>query len=240
VPVSSDVVVVVPTYNEAENLEPMVTAIRSHGYRVLVADDSSPDGTGQVADDLHAVDDDVQVLHRSEKSGLGRAYGDAFKHLSADESVAIVCQIDADFSHDPDDLPRLVQAVRDGAGLAIGSRYVAGGSTPDWPMHRRFLSTGGNVYARTMLGLNVQDCTAGFRAWDAVRLYGLDAGTAEASGYGFQVEMTRRAVRSGLEIREIPIAFRDREFGESKMGLPIVIEAMWLVTRWGFARIFGR
>ena len=185
----------------------MVTAIRSHGYRVLVADDGSPDGTGQLANELHAIDPDVQVLHRTEKSGLGRAYGDAFRHLAHDDTVTIVCQIDADFSHDPGDLPRLVQEVRDGAGLAIGSRYVEGGSTPDWPIHRRFLSTGGNVYARTMLGLRVQDCTAGFRAWDAGRLYGLRAGTAEASGYGFQVEMTRRAVRAGLDVREVPIAF---------------------------------
>ncbi len=239
-PASSDVVVVVPTYNEAENLEPMVTAIRSHGYRVLVTDDGSPDGTGHLADELHTNDQGVEVLHRAEKSGLGRAYGDAFRRLAQDDTVTIVCQIDADFSHDPGDLPRLVQQVRDGAGLAIGSRYVKGGSTPDWPIHRRFLSTGGNLYARTMLGLGVQDCTAGFRAWDASRLYGLRAGTAEASGYGFQVEMTRRAVRAGLDVREVPIAFRDREFGESKMGLPIVVEAMWLVTRWGFARIIGR
>lgn len=239
-PASSDVVVVLPTYNEAENLEPMVTAIRSHGYRVLVADDGSPDGTGHLADQLQASDQQVQVLHRTEKSGLGRAYGDAFRYLEGDDSVTVVCQIDADFSHDPHDLPRLIKEVRDGAGLAIGSRYVDGGSTPDWPLHRRVLSTSGNRYARIMLGLSVQDCTAGFRAWDAARLHGLQAGTAEASGYGFQVEMTRRAVGAGLDIREVPIAFRDRVLGDSKMGLPIVVEAMWLVTRWGFARMLGR
>lgn len=212
----------------------MIAAIRSYGFRVLIADDNSPDGTGEVADRL--VDSAVQVLHRPAKQGLGRAYADAFDQLARDETVSIICQIDADFSHDPHDLPRLVGAIRSGADLAIGSRYVPGGATPDWPMHRRWLSIGGNRYANVMLGLKVRDCTAGFRAWRAPQLHGLGVGSAEASGYGFQVEMTRRARQAGLTIAEIPILFRDRRFGTSKMGLPIVVEAMWLVTKWGLAR----
>jgi len=215
----------------------MIAAIRSHGFRVLIADDNSPDGTGEIADGL--ADRAVQVLHRPGKQGLGRAYADAFDQLAHDESVSIICQIDADFSHDPHDLPRLVAAIRNGADLAIGSRYVPGGATPDWPMHRRWLSTGGNRYANVMLGLKVHDCTAGFRAWRAPKLHGLVVSTAQASGYGFQVEMTRRAREAGLAIAEIPILFRDRRFGTSKMGLPIVVEAMWLVTRWGMARRLG-
>lgn len=239
-PDESDVVVVLPTYNEAENLESIVDAIRKHGYRILVADDNSPDGTGRIADRLSEIYPAVAVLHRADKAGLGRAYGDAFRQLSRDETVGIVCQIDADFSHNPADLPRLIGEIRAGADLAIGSRYVSGGSTPDWPIHRRLLSVGGNGYAKAMLGLGVHDCTAGFRAWRADALYRLEAGSAEASGYGFQVEMTRRAVEAGLSVREVPIAFTDRQFGESKMGLPIVIEAMWLVTRWGLTRIARR
>lgn len=212
----------------------MIAAVRSHGFRVLIADDNSPDGTGEIADRL--ADDAVRVLHRPGKQGLGRAYADAFDQLARDESVSIICQIDADFSHDPHDLPSLVAAIRNGADLAIGSRYVPGGATPDWPMHRRWLSIGGNRYANVMLGLKVHDCTAGFRAWRAPKLHELGVGSAEASGYGFQVEMTRRARQAGLTIAEIPILFRDRRFGTSKMGLPIVVEAMWLVTRWGLAR----
>lgn len=239
-PDESDVVVVLPTYNEAENLESMVAAIRKHRYRVLVVDDNSPDGSGDIADRLSEIDPAVGVLHRADKAGLGRAYGEAFGQLAGDETVEIVCQIDADFSHDPADLPRLVGEIRAGADLAIGSRYVPGGSTPDWPVHRRLLSVGGNGYAKAMLGLGVHDCTAGFRAWRASALYRLDPGSAEASGYGFQVEMTGRAVEAQLSVREVPIAFRDRQFGESKMGFPIVLEAMWLVTRWGLARVVGK
>lgn len=238
-PIDRSVVVVVPTYNEIDNLGPIVEAIRLHGVRVLVVDDGSPDGTGRLADELAEGDSAVAVLHRSTKDGLGRAYGQAFRELSEDASVEVVCQMDADFSHDPADLPRLIEAVRAGADLAIGSRYVAGGSTPDWPFHRRLLSTGGNRYANLMLGIRVRDCTAGFRAWKLARLVELDAESAEAAGYGFQVEMSRRAVDHGLRIVEIPVAFRDRQRGTSKMGPRIVLEAMVLVTRWGFARILG-
>lgn len=215
----------------------MVGAVRGHGFRVLIVDDNSPDGTGELADRLAGADPSVRVIHRPGKQGLGRAYGDAFTALGDDSSVRIICQSDADFSHDPHDLPSLVSAVRAGADLAIGSRYVPGGSTPDWPFHRRFLSTGGNRYANLMLGLRIRDCTAGFRAWDADRLKSLDASSARSSGYGFQVEMTARARRAGLAIKEVPIVFRDRKFGTSKMGPGIVFEAMWLVTRWGVARM---
>jgi dolichol-phosphate mannosyltransferase len=148
--------------------------------------------------------------------------------------------MDADFSHDPADLPRLVAAIDAGADVAIGSRYVPGGSTPDWPLLRRFISKGGNLYARTMLGIPVRDATAGFRAYTADALARLPYRDAEASGYGFQVEMAWRAHQAGLAITEVPISFRDRKRGTSKMGLPIVVEAMWLVTMWGFGRLFGR
>ena len=236
-PTDASVVVVVPTYNEIDNLGPIVQAIRLHGVRVLVVDDGSPDGTGQLADELSADDLAVSVLHRFTKDGLGRAYGQAFRELSEDPTVEVVCQMDADFSHDPADLPRLIEAVRAGADLAIGSRYVRGGSTPDWPFHRRLLSTGGNRYANLLLGIGVRDCTAGFRAWNLARLVGLEAESAQAAGYGFQVEMSRRARDQGLTIVEIPVAFRDRQRGTSKMGPRIVVEAMVLVTRWGFERI---
>ncbi len=148
--------------------------------------------------------------------------------------------MDADFSHNPADLPRLVAAVEEGADLAIGSRYVVGGGTPDWPAHRRLLSRGGNLYARTMLGIPTRDATAGFRAYRASALRRLPYRRAQASGYGFQVEMAWRAHQAGLDVREIPILFRDRQRGTSKMGTPIVAEAMWLVTRWGLGRLFGR
>jgi dolichol-phosphate mannosyltransferase len=152
------------------------------------------------------------------------------------EGAKIIVEMDADFSHDPEDLPRLIEAIDHGADLAIGSRYVPGGSTPDWPLHRRLISRGGNVYARFMLGLDVRDATAGFRAYSSTALEGLPYSAAEASGYGFQVEMAWRAAQSGLKIVEVPIAFRDRTLGTSKMGPDIVREAMSLVTRWGLRR----
>lgn len=214
----------------------MVAAIRSLAYGVLVVDDGSPDGTGALADRLATDDARVMVLHRPEKTGLGPAYAEAFSSLLAESGVEVICQIDADFSHDPPDLGRLVDAIDAGADLAIGSRYVPGGSTPDWPIIRQLISRGGNQYVRMMLGTPINDCTAGFRAWKAPSLALVDATTAEASGYGFQVEMTVRAVDRGLRIVEVPIAFRDRERGTSKMGGRIVAEAMWLVTRWGLTR----
>ena len=233
------VIVVVPTYNERENLPHLAAAVLLHGYRLVVVDDNSPDGTGRIAEDLRRQVPRVTVIHRSEKSGLGPAYAAGFDRAIAD-GASVVVEMDADFSHNPTDLPRLVAAVDGGADLAIGSRYVLGGSTPDWPTHRRLLSRGANLYARAMLGVPIRDATAGYRAYRAHSLSQLPYRGAQASGYGFQVEMSWRAHRAGLRIVELPITFRDRELGTSKMGPGIVLEAMWLVTRWGLSRLVER
>ncbi len=231
------VTVVVPTFNERENLSHIAAAITHQGYRVLVVDDSSPDGTGELADRIAGEDRRVSVLHRRKKEGLGPAYADGFDRALKDKAEIII-EMDADFSHDPADLPRLIKALDDGADLAIGSRYVAGGSTPDWPVLRQGISRGGNLYARMMLGIPVRDATAGFRAFKAEALKRLPYRSAEASGYGFQVEMAWRAHEEGLTIVEVPISFRDRAHGTSKMGSDIVLEAMRLVTVWGFRRFW--
>ena len=234
------VTVVVPTYNERENLADLARAVTDHGYRMLLVDDNSPDGTGDLADELAGSNPLITVLHREAKQGLGRAYAAAFDHLLRSCSADIIVEMDADFSHDPSDLPRLVAAIEDGADLAIGSRYVPGGSTPDWPWHRKFLSRGGNLYARIMLGHGVKDSTAGYRAFRAGALSRLPYREARASGYGFQVEMAWKAAIAGMRIVEIPVVFRDRTRGTSKMGGSIVAEAMWLVTVWGIRNIPAR
>jgi dolichol-phosphate mannosyltransferase len=231
------VTVALPTYNEVDNLGLIVPEIIAHGYRLLVIDDNSPDGTGRLADSLARDIPRVSVLHREEKAGLGPAYAAGFGR-ALNDGAEIVIEMDADFSHDPADLPRLVAAIDAGADVAIGSRYVPGGATPDWPLFRRVISRGGNLYARTMLGMPVRDATAGFRAFTAEALTRLPYLQAEASGYGFQVEMAWRAHQAGLTIIEVPISFRDRTRGTSKMGLPIVVEAMRLVTVWGLGRVF--
>ena len=233
------VTVVIPTYNEHENLAEISAAVIDHGYRLVIVDDASPDGTGQIADGLADSDPLISVIHRPHKQGLGPAYAQAFNTLVRGGTQVII-EMDADFSHDPSDLPRLVAAIDDGADLAIGSRYMPGGSTPDWPLVRRLISKGGNLYARVMLGIPIRDATAGFRAFRSEALAGLPYETAEASGYGFQVEMAWRAAQQNLKIVEVPIAFRDRTRGESKMGLAIVAEAMWLVTVWGVGRLWER
>ena len=229
------VTVVVPTYNERENVVEIASAVTALGYEILIVDDGSPDGTGELVDRIANENHHVAVLHRAEKTGLGPAYADGFDRALAG-GAGIVIEMDADFSHDPNDLRRLVKAVEAGADLAIGSRYVPGGSTPDWPLVRRMISKGGNLYARLMLGIPVRDATAGFRAFRAAALGSLPYRAAEASGYGFQVEMAWRAVQKGLNVVEIPISFRDRTRGTSKMGVRIVLEAMRLVTIWGLAR----
>jgi len=233
-----DVVVVLPTYNEAQNLERVVTAVAAYGVRVLVVDDASPDGTGEIADAL-ADGHHISVLHRRQKQGLGPAYAAGFA-AAIEDGAKIVCEMDADLSHDPADVPRLIQAVDDGADLAIGSRYVPGGGVSDWPWHRRALSRGGNIYAGVMLGGGIRDMTSGFRAYRADALRELRPGDAEASGYGFQIEMAWRAGAAGLTIEEVPITFRDRTYGVSKMDRAIAIEAIALVTKWGLARLTGR
>jgi dolichol-phosphate mannosyltransferase len=232
------VTVVLPTYNELENLPHIIPEILAHGYSLLIVDDNSPDGTGRMADNFAADLPQMSVLHRPEKAGLGPAYAAGFDK-ALEEGAEIVMEMDADFSHDPGDLPRLVAAVIDGADMAIGSRYVPEGATPDWPAFRRFISKGGNIYARTMLGIPTRDATGGFRAFRAEALRQLPYRDAEASGYGFQVEMAWRASQIGLRVVEVPITFRDRTRGTSKMGLSIVVEAMRLVTVWGFGRLLG-
>ena len=226
------VLVIVPTYNESENIASIAEAVRVHGYDLLVVDDGSPDGTGAIADDLAEADPGILVLHRSEKSGLGPAYAAGFEH-GLELGYEILCEMDADFSHDPADLPRLVDAVESGADLAVGSRYVAGGGTEGWPWYREALSRGGNLYASLLLGLNVRDATAGFRAFMDMTLRKIDPSSCQASGYGFQVEMAWRTEQAGLEIVEVPITFRDRILGESKMNGKIAFEAIGLITRWG-------
>ena len=233
------VAVVLPTYNEFENLSTVAGAIRAHGYHLIVVDDNSPDGTGRLADELASGDDRISVVHRPAKRGLGPAYADGFSR-ALETTAEVICQMDADFSHDPASLPTLVATVEDGADVAIGSRYVPGGSVPGWPLHRRLLSQWGNRYARSMLGTSIHDMTSGFRAYRSRVLRTLEPATCEASGYGFQVEMASRCHRQGLAVVEVPISFRDRERGESKMHWRIALEAMWLVTVWGIRARTGR
>ncbi len=235
-----DRLVVIPTYNEVENLELIVRAVRQHGYRVLIVDDGSPDGTGDVADTLAAHEPGaVGVLHRTTKSGLGPAYSAGFVRGIA-EGAAVLCEMDADFSHDPAALPALMAALDAGADVVIGSRYVPGGGVDNWPWYRRALSRFGNRYAAFMLRVPIKDMTAGFRAFSAAALEQLQPETCDAAGYGFQVEMAWRAHLAGLTVKEVPITFRDRVRGESKMDARIAIEAMVLVTRWGLGRLVGR
>ncbi len=227
--------VIIPTYNEAENIAAITAAVRSLGYDVLVVDDASPDGTGKIVDALAADDPGIQALHRTEKSGLGPAYAAGFER-GIEMGHDVLCEMDADFSHDPSDLPRLLAAIEAGADLAIGSRYVPGGGTDGWPWTRKAISRGGNTYAAWMLGLRIKDATAGFRAFRDTTLRKIDPSTCQASGYGFQVEMAWRTEQAGLDIVEVPITFKDRVHGSSKMSTRIAIEAMALITRWGIRR----
>jgi len=232
------VIVVVPTYNERENLAHLAAAVLLQGYQLLIVDDSSPDGTGQVADELASSTPGIEVIHRAAKEGLGPAYAEGFDRALAGTAEAVV-QMDCDFSHNPTDIARLLEVVDAGADVAMGSRYVPGGATPDWTFGRRLLSRGGNLYARLLLGIKIRDATGGFRAWRSAALRSMPFRTVEATGYGFQVEMAMRAEDLGLKIIEVPIVFRDRTRGYSKMGTDIVLEAMRLVTRWGLARRFS-
>jgi dolichol-phosphate mannosyltransferase len=229
--------VILPTYNEAENLERIVGAVleRLPAYgRVLVVDDSSPDGTGEIADRLASAEDSVDVLHRPRKEGLGPAYLAGF-HVALDDGADRIIEMDADFSHDPADLPRLIQATEE-ADLAIGSRYVSGGGVTDWGPMRRFISRGGSAYSRLALGLPVRDLTGGFKCYRRPVLETINLDTIEARGYAFQVETTYRAIRAGFRVVEIPITFKDRADGSSKMSRSIVAEAMWRVPAMRFRR----
>jgi len=221
---------VLPTYNEADNVEAIVGAALESlpgAGRVLVVDDASPDGTGEVADRLAAADERVEVLHRPGKRGLGPAYVAGFT-LALDRGAGLVVQMDADFSHDPADLPRLIAAAAD-ADLVLGSRYVEGGGVADWGVLRRAISRGGSHYARTALGLEIHDLTGGFKVFHPEVLEAIDLASLASLGYAFQVETTYRAIRRGFRVVEVPIVFHDRRVGESKMAKRIVLEAAWRV-----------
>ena len=225
--------IVLPTFNEADNIVEVLRKLRAvvPEASVLVVDDSSPDGTADLVEEVAAEIGDVSVMRRPAKSGLGSAYRDGFRHgLAAGYDVMV--EMDSDLSHDPAALPSLLAAAADGAALALGSRYIPGGSIPDWSWHRRALSRWGNRYAAAVLGIDVNDATSGYRAYRAEALAGIDFHTVQADGYGFQVEMAYRVLASGGRIVEVPISFTDRVRGESKMSSRIVVEALVLVTWW--------
>ncbi|MCW2998228.1 MAG: polyprenol monophosphomannose synthase [Solirubrobacterales bacterium] len=228
---------ILPTFNEAENVEAIVRAADAvlrdaapGGHRILVVDDGSPDGTGQLADALAVELDGVSVLHRTVREGLGPAYLAGFAH-ALEQGAAYVMEMDADFSHDPADLARLLAAAQDSCDLALGSRYVPGGGVQDWGYIRRVVSRGGSWYARRVLGLQVRDLTGGFKCFRAEVLRAIDLPTIRSRGYAFQVELTYRAVGAGFRVQEVPIQFRERQFGTSKMSAAIAVEAMLLVPR---------
>jgi dolichol-phosphate mannosyltransferase len=238
--VSGEPWLILPTYNEAENVEPIVAAAAEvlaraapEGFRVLIVDDGSPDGTGHTADRLATQHDWLEVLHRAHKNGIGPAYLAGFRH-ALDRDAGFVMEMDSDFSHDPADLARLLAAVRAGADLALGSRYVPGGGVSEWGLIRRLVSRGGSTYARWVLGLRVRDLTGGFKCFRREVLEAIHFDGVRSRGYAFQVELTYRAVRAGFRVVEVPILFRDRRRGQSKMSWRIAAEAMVLVPRLRF------
>jgi dolichol-phosphate mannosyltransferase len=224
---------VLPTYNEAENVERIVRAAlpqlasATADHHILIVDDGSPDGTGEIADRLAAELEPVEVLHRTAKEGLGRAYLAGFER-ALESGADLVLEMDADFSHDPRDLPRLIAAASD-ADLVLGSRYIPGGGVTDWGFFRQMLSRGGSWYARVVLGVSVRDLTGGFKCFRRETLEGIDYRNTLADGYGFQIELTYRAIRAGYRVKEVPIVFRDRQEGTSKMSPMIALEAVWKV-----------
>jgi dolichol-phosphate mannosyltransferase len=232
-------VLCLPTYNELENLEPMLRALGDKNVRVLVIDDSSPDGTGQLADRLAQELDYVDVLHRERKEGLGPAYLAGFRRALSD-GAELVLEMDCDFSHDPNDVPRLLAAIEQGADLALGSRYVPGGGVRNWGLIRRVISAGGSLYARVLLGVKVRDLTGGFKCYRRAALEAIDLDAVGSKGYAFQIETTYRVLRAGFKVVEVPITFADREVGGSKMSRAIVAEAIWKVPGLRLAALLGR
>jgi dolichol-phosphate mannosyltransferase len=233
--------VIVPTYDEAENIRPITAAILESlpAATVLVVDDGSPDGTGVIADELAAADARIRVRHRTAKQGLGKAYLDGFG-VALGGGATVIVQMDADFSHDPVVLPSLVAPIEaDEADLVIGSRYTAGGGVVDWGVGRRLISRGGSIFARIVLGLRPNDLTGGFKAWRASTLAAVPFDGVHAGGYVFQIEMTYRASRAGARIREVPITFRDRRVGQSKMSRRIVVEALVVVVQLRLDELVG-
>jgi dolichol-phosphate mannosyltransferase len=226
----TEVLVVLPTFNERENLERVVAGVRHLGHDVLIVDDASPDGTGKLADELAARDTGVRVLHRERKLGIGSAYEDAFRIGLADGNALFV-EMDADGSHRSQDLDSIVDAARGSGGLAIGSRYMRGGQIVGWPAHRLLLSRGANAYCRTLLGLRVRDCTSGFRCYTRDLLAGIRLDEVVSQGYSFQIEMVHRTVKLGYPVVEVPIRFEDRVAGASKVSQGEIRRALWTVVR---------
>ncbi|OEV08825.1 dolichol-phosphate mannosyltransferase [Streptomyces sp. Amel2xB2] len=227
------VLVIIPTYNEADNIEPISARVREAvpEAHILIADDNSPDGTGKLADELAAQDGHIHVLHRPGKQGLGAAYLAGFR-WGIDNGYGVLVEMDADGSHQPEELPRLLTALK-GADLVLGSRWVPGGRVVNWPRSRRLISRGGSMYSRMMLGLPLRDITGGFRAFRSETLQGLGIDVVASQGYCFQVDLANRAVRAGYHVVEVPITFVERVRGNSKMSRDIMVEALWRVTAWG-------
>jgi len=231
----TEVLVVLPTFNELENLQRVVAGVRHLGHDILIVDDASPDGTGELADRLAEADDGVRVLHRERKLGLGSAYEDAFR-IGLKEGYPLFVEMDADGSHRSQDLDAIVDAARGSGGLAIGSRYIRGGRIEGWPVHRLFLSSAANVYTRTLLRLRVRDCTSGFRCYTRDLLSAIKLDEIVSQGYSFQIEMVNRTVRLGYPVVEVPIHFEDRVAGASKVSQGEITRALWTVLRLSVGR----
>lgn len=229
--------IIIPTFNEAQSLPVTIAGIMDHSPEVdiLVVDDGSPDGTGQIAQDLSAQNPQIHVMHRTQKAGLGAAYIAGFQ-WALNRDYAVICEMDADGSHRPQDLPLVLKALKPGVAMTIGSRWVPGGDVENWPKHREFLSKGGNTYVRLALGLPLRDATAGFRAYHRETLEQMNLDSVESHGYCFQVDMSRRVIDSGGAVTEVPIIFVERVAGESKMSGNIVREALIRVTWWGLQK----
>lgn len=236
----SKTLVIIPTFNEALNIESIIGRVHNAQptVHILVVDDNSPDGTGDIAKELTS-DERVHLMSRAGKQGLGAAYLAGF-HWGTEQGYDVLVEMDADGSHQPEQLDRLLSAVVGGADLVLGSRWVHGGKVVNWPRYREWLSRGGNIYARIMLGIPLRDATGGYRAFRRSTLEGLNLREVASQGYCFQIDLARRAVRAGFKVAEVPITFVERTRGESKMSNAIVVEALWRVTLWGLARIFSR
>ncbi|MEU8146666.1 polyprenol monophosphomannose synthase [Nonomuraea sp. NPDC048901] len=235
------ILIVIPTYNERDNLPLITERVRTAlpDAHVLVVDDNSPDGTGEIADKLADKDDHVHVLHRAGKEGLGAAYIAAFR-WGLDEGYNVLVEMDADGSHQPEELHKLLEAVCDGADLSIGSRWVPGGKVVNWPVSRELLSRGANIYTRLMLGMSVRDATAGFRVYRAATLEKIGLADVESQGYCFQVDLTLRTTRHGLRVVEVPITFVERTVGTSKMSSRVMAESFWRIAVWGLSGLPAR
>ena len=235
------VLVIIPTYDESQNIESIAHRLRRAvpNAHILIADDNSPDGTGQIADRLAAGDDHIHVMHRKGKEGLGAAYLAGF-HWGLDEGYGVLVSHDADGSHQPEELPRLLDAINSGADMVKGSRWVKGGSVVNWPASRIFISKGGSLWTRLWLGIPVKDATGGFNAYRASTLRGISLDEVASAGYCFQIDLVWRALKNGFKVVEVPIEFVEREFGDSKMSRNIVIEALIRTTLWGIDHRFGQ